>query len=215
MAENKKNTLAICIPGQEFSAQWVHYWSALLPRLMHEYDITLCAATSNNIYMVRNFCVQSLMQQKPDVDYVLWIDSDNLVTHTGVQMLMKEVSNGHSAVGGWYFVQSGTSGQVDVAGGWFRQNEAGLWYDERPSLDKLMGEDLIEVGYMGFGCLLMKGDILRDLGNVPFRPGMRPNGQILCDDESFCNLAREHGHKFYLHPKVHVPHLKLGAIGPQ
>lgn len=202
--------LLICAPGSEFSIGWLVSWSSMLNELSPEYIIALRFASSNNIYSVRNQCATGMViESESDVahlpDYVLWIDSDNLVSAQGFRLLRDGMRSKPDAiaVGGWYMINVA---EPNVAAGWDNGQE-----HHRPTIDEIeAATDLIGVDYIGFGFLLMDYRKLRDLGPNPFNARFhRTTGEMEGDDISFCELAREHGHKFYLHPGVHVPHLKL------
>jgi hypothetical protein len=211
-AITRKPNLAICVPATTFPLMWVYSWSHLLSELIVRFNTALCFATSSNIYYVRNSLAASVCKIEPCPDYVLWIDSDNVVSFEGVDKLFKAIIKpGVDAVGAWYWVQ--TPGEPQIAAGHYcgpdRKSETRL-----DPAKILTATDLIEVDYIGFGALLMKGEVVKKLGPKAFNPGYYLEDDLEIDDASFCHKAKQAGYHIYLHPGVHVPHLKMVPIGP-
>jgi FkbM family methyltransferase len=206
--------LTVCLPGSSFSGKWLAAWNELYGRLMLEYRVTLVYGEGNNIYEVRNDCLARVLEtampprcEEADApEHVLWIDSDNVVSSAGFFALrasLDAVLNA-SAVGGWYLWQPFDADQPMIAAG---------TGEDRPRLKDIQGaaevNALLEVEYIGFGFLLMKYRLIEDLGRRSFNPILREDGEFETDDVGFCLRAIAKKHRFYLHPHVHAPHLKL------
>ncbi len=80
--------LIICLPGNNFSGQWLDSFIPFYNWCIHN-KITpiLSRRESCNIYYVRNMCLggdsnagenQKPWQGRIEYDYILWIDSDNM-----------------------------------------------------------------------------------------------------------------------------------------
>lgn len=183
-------------------------WTQFLFQFLQSHSMCHVSAASNNIYTVRNRCIAEIRQTlgEPGPDYILWLDSDNPVFFPQFLML-KQALIDHpeaSGVGGWYYIQSGIPAGAEVAAGWTID---GVY--KNTTLEEVnQSKDLLEVDWIGFGFLLMRGSILKYLDAEPFVPV--PNGYSYHpDDTSFMIRAKAKGHRFFLHPKVHVQHLKM------
>ncbi len=211
--------LIVCLPGSGFSDKWLAGWNALYSKLVLEYRVTVIQASGNNIYDVRNVCVRKIAEFVSEIDdfepeHVLWIDSDNIVSFEGFQLLHMSLTAvaEASAVGAWYLFQPpagiGEGEQPMIAAG---------KGDDRPTVDDVRaafdaGAYLLEMDYIGFGFLLMDFRMLDKLGLLPFCPILRDDGDCETDDATFGLRATQKGHKLFLNAAVHAPHLKLLPI---
>ena len=149
------------------------------------------------IYDARNkFCEQAI---QGEFDYIFWLDSDMIFPSYVLRQMLQDDKD---IVSGLYFRRNYP--YTPVA---FEE----LWHDEEDSLHK---KDLLEwpnelfrVGGVGFGCVLMKTDVLFDIagkdGGVWFNP-MPDAGE----DAAFCLRAQEHGYEIWIDPTF-----KLGHVG--
>ena len=74
--------------------------------------------------------------------------------------------------------------------------------------------DLIEVDYVGAGCLLIHRDVLKSLPQPWFdwrvdRSDLPPE-QRMSEDFSFCESARQNGYKILVDTSIHCRHVGLG-----
>jgi hypothetical protein len=199
-----RELLAVAVPGPSFSRAWLAQWNELYVYLFKKFRLMLFYAESNNIYQVRNIIAKSISACREVPKYTLWIDSDNLVSVAGFEELYASISECPEvdAVGAWYrfFGPQGTL----IA--------AGTGPNLRPTEEQLAGlPGLLQVGYIGFGFLLMKSSVIVELGDTAFLPYLE-NGEFCTDDGGFCDRATGLGRRFYVHPKVFAPHLKLGEV---
>jgi hypothetical protein len=206
MSERQK--LLICLPGEPFVAEWVNSFGALLVYLCAKFFVEVRFSTGNNIYLVRNVLAREAEKLKPD--YVLWIDSDNPPSLAGFDSLYVAMENQDnqdvSILGAWYYFVN-TAGEVKIAAGWHPATPENQITEEPISA----ATGLYEVGYIGLGFCLMRGQVFQDTAPAHFRPmddNRSPDG-FMTDDAGFCELARLNGHKTYLHPAVRVEHLKV------
>lgn len=191
--------------------QWMAHWMAFLPPFVTKYGIAPAFSYSNNIYYARNGCVEFLGPVLDQCEWVLWIDSDNLISFPQFEMLMEEAQKPNiDAIGGWYWIQCFGGTQVIPSAG-YRSPQI----SDTPLLAhtlQLSEENSVEVDWMGFGFLLMKASMLRKMGRLPFRAGFYPDGTLMADDSAFCGDAKKLGYRFFVHPKVFLPHLKLTPL---
>ena len=199
-----KEKLCICLPGHDFSYMWLASFCDMISRLQERFQIIYLFSQGCNLFDVRNGFINHLRNFKPD--YILWIDSDNQVSIEGFNKLHEFISSHPEcdAIGGWYLMNTMMKGNLIAAG----------WDDNsRPdALELHTKTEPFEVDYIGFGFLLMRMSAIDAFDrNDVFRPRFDPirNG-FHGDDVSFCYEAVfDKGMKFYLHPQVQVPHLKL------
>jgi len=174
-----------------------------------KFDMDFIFASGCNLYDVRNSVLRRIKGREFTPDYLLWIDSDNLVSAEGFNLLLEAIEKYDlDGCGGWYFMNSSTPPNMIAAG----------WNDEklsRPTIEDMeKAAEPFPIDYFGFGCFLVKYECFTELGEIPFSP-RRVEGQprnYLGDDISFFLDSREKGRKYFIHPKVFVPHLKLLEI---
>lgn len=207
--ERRKPKVTVCLPGSLRDEQWLEGWDRLHAYLQEDFRVTRIYSVGNNIYDVRNACVERLVdlaESHGRPDYVLWVDSDNIVDEKGFRALRHALDNllEASAVGAWYLMKT-PSGQAEITAG-----SGGM----RPDIEDLLQAQgaLLPVEYIGFGFLLMRYSLIEDLGLHPFLPHLRGDNDYDTDDVSFCLAAGAKGHKFFLHSGVHSPHLKLSPV---
>jgi hypothetical protein len=186
----------------------VSHYSLLFLYLCSKFAVEVRGACGNNIYLVRQLLAKEAARVQPD--YVLWIDSDNLVTVEAFEHLYvsAEASQEVSIIGAWYYFPA--SDGVRIAAGWNPTTR-----DNMVTLDKIeQATSLMEVGYIGLGMCLMRGSVFQDTAPYHFRPILDENSPegFMTDDAGFCHLARERGHKTFLHPAVRVEHLKTMKV---
>lgn len=106
---------------------------------------------------------------------------------------------------------------------------SGLYYRRSPPLYPVMlretpagkqwiteykNPDLIEVDYVGSGCLLIHRDVLRKVPQPWFEwkvdRGDLPPDQRMSEDFSFCQKARQNGYKIFVDTSIQCRHLGVG-----
>ena len=149
------------------------------------------------------------MAVEMDADYILWFDSDMVFQPDTLERMMK-VLDAHP--------------QIDVLSAlYFRRGHpftpvlfSKLEVNEKGSLDfedvKELPDYLFEVAGCGFGCVLMKTDMLLDIagkegGGVWFTP-IANSGE----DCSFCIRARENGYRIFCDPNIHLGHMAYTPV---
>lgn len=103
----KQTTVVFCVPGDNFSSNFLQSWSELLSYCFsNNIRPILSSHKSNNVYYVRNMCLGGNfvrgIEQKPfngelDYDYLMWIDSDQVFSAAHFARLMahdKDVVSG-------------------------------------------------------------------------------------------------------------------------
>lgn len=137
-----------------------------------------------------------------EAEYVLWFDSDMIFEPDTLVKLMKDLDEGRDIVSGLYFRRAAPYTPVAFS-------KLEINGDESVHEDydgELTG--IHEVGGVGFGCVLMKSEVLIDLFSR-YGTCFSPIGGF-GEDLSFCWRARESGYKIHLDTDVkcgHVGHI--------
>lgn len=214
-------SIAMCLPGEHFSSPWVVAYTGLLMSLIYKgYPVVPpFFSFSSNVYITRSVLANAVLGTTPAPDYVLWLDDDNLLTCEQFELLLSDLENNPdiSAVAGWTWVQPDGQ-QIECT------MSAGKTADDgtctpMPLLDLLEARDkgeLLEVDYFGFPAVLMSYSTLVKAGKFPFAPQAAPDYAFgfMGEDAAFCRAARERGGcRFFVDPRVQLPHMKLRDVG--
>lgn len=184
--------ILICIPSMEMVAAGFAQSLAMLQKKGHE--TALCFETGSLIYDARNKLAQKAVEM--GADYTMWFDSDMIFEPDTMARLLAQDKD---IVSGLYFRRSPpytpvAFKELDI--------EARKWEDQN------LPTELTKVGGIGFGCVLIKCDVLFEVA-AKFGTWFEPiNG--FGEDLAFCWRARECGYDIYLDPSVkcgHVGHM--------
>lgn len=164
-----------------------------------------------NIAYVRNALVNDL---KSDLEYqkiddgfthYLFIDSDTVVN---VEDIKRMLEYDLDIVCGAY---KSRESEYCYVGGMFKKQGENVVDFLKIASDT---EGLIEVDWVGAGCLLIKKEVLENLPFPWFRYPIikkehkgRTHCNIAFEDVGFCMLAKEHGYKIYLDCDCKLDHL--------
>lgn len=220
MARTKIETLALCFPGASYDWRVHQANNLLVSRLAARFELFMVARSCSNQYIVRDLCVSDVRGAAQHAGkapkYVLWRDSDNVLTDSGFELLYDALENASevSAIGGWYYMDSNPP--TVCAANYTDGKEEWIKFEEiQAAADELK---LIELtGQIGFGAVLMRWEVLEGSGQWPFSPTIDPvTGQYMGDDVSFIRRSLGRGHRWFLHPEVYLPHLKMNdAAAPR
>ncbi len=155
------------------------------------------------IYDARNTLAAHAI--KMEADYIMWFDSDMIFQADTLERLMKDLDEGRDIVGGLYFRRSSPFSPVA-----FEELEIDMKQFRAIKSQGYEGEltGIHEVAGVGFGCVLMKTDVIVDC-LAKYGTVFAPIGSV-GEDLSFCWRARELGYKIYLDCDIkcgHVGHL--------
>lgn len=212
-----------CLPGRTFSNHFLNSWSSLLSNC-GQFNVTpfLRLAYSNNIYIVRNSCLeankdgpenQKPFQGKVNYDYIMWIDSDNIFTSEQFKTLLNTMEQNKNIhiLAGIYLGED--------------QNRFMTHYLPEDKLFKKFKSEFIEpkhlkslpkkpfpVLFTGMGFMLVRYGVTEALKypwfeprTIEYRSGERI---IVGDDASFCVKAKEAGYQTFVDPRIIVGHEK-------
>jgi hypothetical protein len=215
-----KPKVFVCLPGEWFDYRWVSAVISLLFGLNEKYDLmSPCFLASSNVYITRQAMADAVLQQDPKPDYVLWIDDDNILSFEHFETLMADLV-AHPEAGaifGWTWAQPNqTSAPATLSCGMFDERNVCYPVMIETFARALEAHSLLEVGYSGFPAVLMRYDTLVKCGKAPFAPRMVDEYAwgFMGEDASFCLNGKERaGLRWYVEPRVQVPHLKTVDIG--
>ena len=162
-----------------------------------------CTVTFNIgslIYTSRNKICE--MAIKGEFDYIMWFDSDMMFAPDTMERLMEDCDKGMDIVSGLYFRRSHPYSPVlydklEITGKGEVEYQDTEDYPDEP----------FEVAGCGFGCVLMKTDVLFDIAGKEGGLWFAPMGNV-GEDCAFCIRARNYGYKIWCDPRV-----KLGHVG--
>lgn len=204
-----KRRIALCVAGGPFAIAWLKRWTELLG-LAQRYDLEIVFNfAGTNVYHMRFMMAQNVLSLG-QLDYVLWLDDDQLVSIEQVEQLIADLDGNPDVdmVAGW------TVTGVDVYPTALQLSCGFEDADIPPAFLLSSAADLREVDYTGFPLVLMRGELLRAVGPEGFLPVEgHPTFGIYGEDVSFCLRARKLGKKIYVDRRVGpLPHLKLRDI---
>lgn len=209
--------VAFCCPGEQFSAVWVGKFIELWSQLGSKYALCPFFCVSSNVHCARMAISESITKGGEFIDYVLWIDDDNLVTAKQVFQMIETLESNPDidGVGGWCWCEP------DHAGGKHKTSCGAFTLDgllAHYTAEEMYGgaEDLKRIGFSGFPVFLMRGDVLNKVGHHGFAPILSDKSPwgFWGEDVSFFIRATQLGMKFYVDRRIEVPHLKLRPSQP-
>lgn len=164
-------------------------------------DCLLSFMMSSLVYDSRNKLVGQAL--KMEADYIMWFDSDMIFEPDTMERLLKDIEeNDLDIVTGLYFNRRPPFTPV-LFSELDEENGGATWDD----YNKYPKDSLFEVAGCGFGCVLMKTDVLFDIAGKEGPTWFSPIGNI-GEDCAFCIRARRYGYKIMCDSSV-----KLGHVG--
>jgi len=213
--------IIFCLPGQQFSGNFLSCWSEILLSCAYSgIQVMLSQKYSCNIYYVRNMCLggdvgrgknQKPFNGKVDYDYIMWLDSDQIFKPAQFQRL---ILDDEDIVAGMYKMSNGK--HFAVCENWdekfFEENGHFKFLEEVDLKEsKLNTKGLMEVSYVGMGFMLVKKGVFESLEYPWFRPEFKKIGgaqDFTMEDVSFCLRAQQEGFKVHVDPSIIVGHEK-------
>ena len=190
----------IAIPCMDnLSAKFAQCLSNLLlyPR---KYDIEVGYHIGSLVYDSRNKLAERAINS--NADYIFWLDSDMTFMPDTLNMMLKTlIDNNMAMLAGMYFRRrppftATLFKDVQIS----RIGVNCVPFDDIP-------EQIVEIGGCGFGCVLMRKDVLWNVmiqqneHGLLFSPVMGVG-----EDLSFCWRARKCGYKIYCDPTIALGH---------
>ena len=191
-----KKTL-IAVPAMDYVAAG---FAASLAMLQKDGEALVSFICGSLIYDARNKLAAQAI--KLEADYIMWFDSDMTFQPDTMRRLFKTMEEEDAdIVSGLYFRRSAPYTPVAFDKVEINEDGTSSHEDYHGSL-----EGVHEVEGVGFGCVLMKAQVLMDVFGT-YGGGFNPLGGF-GEDLSFCWRARQLGFKLVLDTGV-----KLGHIG--
>lgn len=149
------------------------------------------------------------MAVEMDADYILWLDSDVVFMPDTLERMMNVLNDNPDidVLTGLYFRRGAPFTPV-----LFSKLEIGdnglLVFEDQTDIP----DGLFEIAGCGFGCVLMRTDLLLDIaakegGGLWFTPLANAG-----EDCAFCIRARRNGYKIVCDPSVEIGHMGYAAI---
>ena len=205
-----RTRIAVCIAGDFFSLPWLMRWTDLLQlgAFVHDWSVFFKGGITN-IYRMRIEMAREVLNDKI-VDYVLWLDDDQLVQREHILQLVADLDEHPEVdmVAGWTVI--GTDGFHTAPA-----ISCGLVENKLAFAKDLMEApgDLVEVLYTGFPLVLMRYQSLVDVGAEAFWPDKELEELPQGEDIAFCEAMRDAGKTIRVDRRVGpLPHLKLRDI---
>ncbi len=228
-----QESIAVCLPGEWFQAEWTSAWTNLFGHLVGNHGMMTLPffAHTSNVYCTRIELAKGVLESPVDVDYVLWIDDDNKLDCDGFDRLLKDLKE-HPELDGvcaWCWCDNHQA-QAHEYKHWTmscgKQGPNMECYRFTPedikglgplvTSDEITAQDPGMGFWSGFPVVLMRRGVLAKLGAESFAPVFREdiNYKFSGEDTAFFWRARHAGLKFAVDLRVKVPHVKWRAIEP-
>lgn len=178
----------IAIPAMEQMYSWT---AQCLANLRHVGECKTEYIIRMQVDMARNVLAQKAVEG--GYDRILWIDSDMTFEPDMMERLSDDLDAGWDMVTGLYFKR--TFPLEPVIYSHIEEAKADTYW-EYPQ------DQLFPVAGCGFGGVLMKTDILRDLKDPPFLPFLH-----LSEDLSFCVRMAAHDRRMACDSRVKLGHM--------
>lgn len=215
-------TVVFCLPGRQFTNNFLISWSELILWCVNN-GITplLSNAYSPNAYYARNMCLggntMAGIHQKPfggkvKYDYLMWIDSDTVFSPKQFLQLLemdKDIASGlymmHNNI------HYATVEKMDDD--WYRKNGHYQFLTREDLKNK---KEPFVVDFTGFGWMLIKHGVFEELEYPWIQPlwsNLSTNSttikEFCMEDTAFCKLAKDKGYLTWVNPNVIVGHEKM------
>jgi GT2 family glycosyltransferase len=152
---------------------------------------------SYSIDASRNLIVEHALEI--GYDYIMWVDSDMILPKNTLTTLM---SHDKDIVSGVYAYKI-LGGENAVAKRF--KKDAVDTYEDIPLKEIRESEQLMEIDGVGFGCVLTKVDMFRNIKKPWFKYAPK-----MGEDIYFCRKAQAKGYKVYLDTSILCGH--IGAV---
>ena len=212
--------IAILCPGEQFSSRWVQNFVQLYAHLLRSgFSVMTAYEFCSCVFTTRNSLARHVQESGIEFDYMLWIDDDNILDPEGFDRLRFALDDhpeaAMMAAWSWSETDQFQYGAMISAG---HVTDRGTVVPFTPDefLAPLKIGEPIEADYTGFPAVLMRGDLLRQVGRNPFAPIVSDafDWGYSGEDYAFCQRVRASGRKVFVLPGLQVPHLKLRPIVP-
>lgn len=180
----KRKEIAVCIPMYgTVTANWLISFMRFLMHEMNKHTIHVLMHEQQPVSETRQILAEQALKKKPD--YILWVDSDNVVPTGALDKLIKTIEEEKAdLVSALYFGKD--TPHYPVIRQW---RSGGFFKIENPPLGKI-----IPIAGCGFGCCLMKPGVFEDLEKPWFHFNPEKWGKkdiVLSEDLYFCKKIQD------------------------
>lgn len=165
-------------------------------------DVAVSFLPNSLIYDARNRLSQQAIEG--GFDYVLWLDSDMVFGADTMERLFEDIKD-KDFVSGLYFLRRPPFEPV-LYGEYSTKDDGRIHYEKI----KEYPEEIFEIGACGFGCVLMRTEMLINVA-LQERDFFSPILGI-GEDLSFCYRANRCGYKMYCDPQIKCGHVGKTVI---
>jgi GT2 family glycosyltransferase len=211
-----KKTIAVLLPGENFSRKWVQHWTNIIVTVISQnFDLCPLFGYSSNPHITRAALAAEVRRYLGHIDYLLWIDDDNIVEPAHVLKLLSVLDNSPRVdmVAGWCWIEGNKEEgrPARVSCGSLLPGYSVESFTPAAMSQAAARGSVLEVGWTGFPLVLMRYGTLAKAGLHPFAAILGDHfryGQM-GEDVSFCIKARERGNALIcVDPSVKVEHWK-------
>lgn len=151
------------------------------------------------VYESRNDLAKYAVQS--EADYVLWLDSDMMFEPELLEKMMATLQEHDlDILSGIYYRRRNPFSPVLMKKLSIAENN----FCEYENFNAYPEDGIFEVEGIGFGCVLIKSDVLMDI-KATYNDWFSPFGRV-GEDLSFCWRARQTGHKIFADPSIQLGH---------
>ena len=199
----KKVTIAVPL-------SWSHVYSpfflSFVQMALHSaefYQLAIYTSNTSLIDKMREVLAEEV--QTTDPDYVLWLDADQLYPMETIVKLAKHVDEGHLVVGG-VTPDKHTSKPMVYR---FITDIGSCSMDRNFKVNR----GLVKVDAMGFGGIMMAGEVLKKI-DPPYFPRTwdEPMQSFIGEDFGFYNNCRKAGIDVWCDTDLHYSHMVATAV---
>ena len=215
-------TLLFCIPGKQFSDNWLHSWIDTISVLSkNNINWGISIAYDPVVYYARNRVLggnniagknQKPFQGTANYDHMMWIDSD--IVWRGEDIL-KLISLNKPIVSGCYNMQNNSQYPI-VENLDFNKLATQGTFDFMSKADMASKTTPFKASYVGFGFVAVQRGVYESIDYPLFRPRWVEHNNFsdfTAEDVGFCWTIQEKGFEIWVDPAVKVGHEKSVVLG--
>lgn len=193
------SNILVAIPSMDQVPAQFAQSLAMLQKGIH--NVAICFQIGSLVYDSRNHLAKQAV--KMEADYIFWLDSD-MVFEPDVLLKMlatMEADENINVLSGIYYRRQKPFSPVLFER--LRIDEETYFCDFR-NMNTYPEDKIFEAEGIGFGCVLMKADVLLELA-ADYQDWFSPIGRV-GEDLSFCWRARKSGYKIHVDPSIQLGH---------
>lgn len=209
--------VVFCLPGREYSREFLLAWSDLLMQATSKgHQCMISQQYSSVVHFARAKCLGGDVlkgpEQKPfqglvEYDVMMWIDSDVIFRPDDFFRLLESP---HDVTAGLYMMEDMThlAAVKDWNEDFFKKD--GAFKFLRPE-DIQGAPEYMPVAYAGMGWMMIRKGVVEDIKYPWFWSPLETIGDLVymnSEDVSFCKALTAAGHQVHIDTKLRVGHQK-------